>query len=618
MLYIVNKMWYTLLAIFRRYAVYLNKIPSKSTGRVFLTIVESYKERGKSRQRLIQSIGYLDELENEYDDPIAHFKALAKQMTFEKKQQQAEVTITFKPFADTLSVDPTEPNRKNIGYLALSSVYHALKIDYFLNNRRRCTKAEFNHNAIFKLLVFDRVLFPSSKRGAWFHKDRFFERMDFSLDDVYRALPLFTKYKDQFLSALHTSITKLYGRETSLVYYDVTNYYFEIDKEDELRKKGVSKEHRPDPIVQMGLFTDEKGIPISYGLFPGNTNDSITLPSMMGDLSYELDIDKMIIVADKGMMSGKNVARIRAEKNGYVISYSVRGASKEFQDYVLEDEGYIAWTDEAKYKSRFQPRTIAYTNTKGEKEELTINERCIVFYSKKYADKAKRDRAKAVEKARKIAENPKLRAKMKLKGAAKYLDTLHYDQEGEIINTAKDDVVFDEAKLAEEEKLDGYYVIMTNVIGIGPEEKPFKQKSRYTKDGFFQLNRRVSDTDVIDMYKRLWKIEESFRVTKSTLQARPVFLSREDHIEAHFLVCFTALTIMRILEHLSEGAYGADRIAKSLRQASGSCLENGYYLFDYYDEVLRDLGSASNLDFSRKYLTNGEIRSMAAATKKTD
>lgn len=599
--------------------MFLVQIPNKKSGRIFLQIAESYRENGKTRRRTITPLGYLDEFIDVFDDPITHFKEVAKRMTEEKKAAQAVVPIPIMPAASLELDDQLEdPNRKNIGYAAISCIYHQLEIDYFLNNRRRYTNAKFNHNAIFKLLVFDRILFPSSKRGAWYHKDRFFEKMDFSLDDIYRALPFFAKYKDQYLAALHKRISKHYQRDTSVVYYDVTNYYFEIDKEDELRKKGVSKEHRPDPIVQMGLFTDEQGIPISYGLYPGNRNDCTTLPSMMGDLTYEFDIDHVIVVADKGMMSGNNVAQIRAERNGYVISYSVRGASKEFQKYVLDEQGYTNWGEHARYKSRIYPRTIEFVTNAGDTVRQVINERQIVFYSQKYADKAKRDRAKAVEKARKIAANPTLRSRAKMKGAAKYLNTVTYDTDGQLVTGLKDDVVFDEKKLAEEEKLDGYYVIMTNVIGTTEATVPFRGKSRYLKDGFFQLNRPVSDTDIIDMYKGLWKIEESFKVTKSTLQTRPVYLSREDHIDAHFLICFTALTILRILEHQLQGAYGAAQIAESLRKANGTYLEHGYYVFDYYDRILKELGNVLGLDFSKKYRTKADIRSMMGRTKKVD
>ena len=599
--------------------MYLVKIPNKKSGRIFLQISESYRENGRTRQRKVKALGYLDELEKSYEDPIAHFTEVAKQMTQEKKAAHAVVSLPIMPAAElVLAEDLEEANRKNIGYTALSSIYHQLEIDYFINNRRRYTKAEFNHNAIFKLLVFDRVLFPSSKRGAWYHKDRFFEKMDFSLEDVYHSLSFFSTHKDAYLKALHTRISKLYGRDTSLVYYDVTNYYFEIDTEDRMRKKGVSKEHRPEPIVQMGLFMDERGLPISYGLYPGNQNDCTTLLSMMAELTYDFDMEDVIVVADKGMMTGNNVSQIRAHHNGNVISYSVRGANAAFKQYVLDEEGYIPWGADAKYKSRFYPRTIQVSDTSGKKHPLVINERQIVFYSQKYADKAKEDRKKVIEKAREMADNPSKRSKAKRNGAGKYLHTIPYDEQGQVLEHLKEDVVFDEEKLAAEEQLDGYYVIMTNVIGTDQYTEPFIGKSRFTEEGYFQLNRTVTDTDIIEMYKGLWKIEETFKVTKTTLQARPVYLSREDHIEAHFLVCFTALVILRILEHLLEGTYGSAQLVESLRQANGTSLENGYYVFDYYDHVLQDLGRKLGLDFSKKYRTKGDIRTMVGKTKKVD
>ncbi len=401
--------------------MYVAKIMNKKTGRIFIQIVESYRDVDKmTRHRVIQPLGYVDELEKQYDDPIAFFKLQAKEMTRQKQEEQAALNISIRPATRLQKNDElTDSNRKNLGYAALSSIYHQLEIDYFLNNRRRYTKASYNHNAIFKLLVYDRILFPSSKRGAWFHKQQFFEQMDFSLDDVYRSLDFFLTHRDQLLMAMHKKITKLYDRDTTLVYYDVTNYYFEIDREDLLRIKGACKEHRPNPIVQMGLFMDEHGLPITYGLYPGNNNDVTTLIPMMADLTYDFEMKDMIVVADKGMMSGQNISRIRLDHNGYVISYSVRGAAKVFQKYVLDESEYTDWGTDSKYKSRIQPREIWVIDSKGNKKKTTINERQIIFYSQKYADKAKRDRQKAVAKARDLVKNPTKYTKASLQGAAK-------------------------------------------------------------------------------------------------------------------------------------------------------------------------------------------------------
>ena len=229
--------------------MFLRKCRYKKTGRTYLSIVQGYRNsEGKTRHKTIQKVGYLDVLEKEYEDPIAHFEKLAKKMTEEVREKT-------KPIQLSISIDKSMPvgtnNRKNFGYVAFSHLYHELELDYFIDNRRRYTDAQYNHNAIFKMLIYSRLLDPGSKKRAFEKRNMFFEKMDFSLDDVYRSLSFFAEFKDPMLLSMHKRIEKIYGRDTSLVYYDVTNYYFEIDKQDELRRKGYSKEHRRDPIVQM-------------------------------------------------------------------------------------------------------------------------------------------------------------------------------------------------------------------------------------------------------------------------------------------------------------------------------------------------------------------------------
>jgi hypothetical protein len=254
--------------------MYLKKNKTRN-GRIHLAIVDTYydKSRGYSRTKTIESIGYLDELEKQYDDPVSFFSSRAEQLNVEKKEMKAPAIMEFK-YSDTLQ--PGTNYTKNYGYCALSNIYHELFIDKFLINRQRHSKEEFDANTIMKMLVFSRLLYPSSKKSSYDERSRFFERDDYSLDDVYRCLSLLCKYKDNLQLWINDRIKKLYGRDSSLVYYDVTNYYFEVDEQDDLRKKGVSKEHRPNPIVQMGLFMDNSGLPITYELFPGNTNDCLT------------------------------------------------------------------------------------------------------------------------------------------------------------------------------------------------------------------------------------------------------------------------------------------------------------------------------------------------------
>lgn len=597
--------------------MFVNKILNKKTGRIFITICEGYREKGKVKQRTIKSIGYVDEYIDKFEDPIAHFKELAKKMTLEKKETERIENIQFK-VNENLALNTD--NTKNFGYLALSKIYHELELDYFINNRRRYTKAKYNHNSIFKLLVFDRIINPSSKLNSWNDRNRFFDKMDFSVDDVYRSLDFFNENKSSMLSLLNKKMETLYDRDTTLLYYDVTNYYFEIDKEDNLRKKGVSKEHRPDPIVQMGLFMDEKGLPVNYSLFEGNRNDCQTMIPLMQQNKEELGMKNLVFVADKGMMTGNNLGKIILDHNGYIISSSIRKGTADFQEYVLNEEEYTAIGEEGfKFKSRLIPRKIWITSqSTGKKKQVTINEKQIIFYSPKYATKAKNDRQKAVLKAMELTQKATLNSRLANTGARRYVKELSYDTKGELKQDFTGELIFDSQLLEQEERLDGYYAICTNVFGLEEGQKPLKHKCRWEDGNFLVLNKKVNDLDIIEIYRGLWKIEESFKITKSGLKARPVYVSRQTHIETHFLICFVSLLILRILETKLKGKYSAMAIAESLKKANCSYLENGYYLFNYYDEILKDLETEMKIGLGRKYMKLGEIKKALSTTKKND
>jgi len=570
--------------------MFLKKTFIKKTGRTNLAIVQGYRNKdGKPRHKIVQSIGYLDELTEQYDDPIVHFKQRAKEMTAEQKNRNEPIHLSVSPQA---SLPVGTDNRKNFGHVAFSYLYHELELDYFINNRRRYTKADYNHNAIFKLLVYGRLLQPSSKKKAFENRNLFFDKMDFSLDDVYRSLTFFNKHKDDMLLALHKRIRTLYGRDTSLVYYDVTNYYFEIDKQDDMRRKGVSKEHRPDPIIQMGLFMDTDGIPLTYGLYPGNMLDKQTLIPMIRTIRKDYELGRIIIVGDKGMMAGDNIRQILLDKNGYVLSYSIRGANAAFKEYVLEEDGYRIGSEGFKIKSRIYPREITVSTLKGKKKKVRIEEKQVVFFSQKYADKAKADRAAAIHKAEHYISTPSSYNKASSHGAAKYIKDITFSTDsGEVISNTKQALFFDKDKLIEEEKYDGYYAIVTSELD-------------------------TDDEKIIEMYRGLWRIEESFRITKSDLETRPVYVSSKDHIEAHFLTCFVSLVLARLLEKRLDRKYSVTAILESLNKCSCSLLEQNLYLFDYYDEILRAIGKELDIDFSKKYRTVQEIKKIIGNSKK--
>lgn len=582
-----------LITLFGGLIMYLRKCTSKKTGRTQLSIVQGYRDAsGKVRQKTILPIGYLDVLQQQYDDPIKYFEALARQMTEEYNQANSPIRLDINP-SQSLSLGTD--NRRNFGYAALSSVYHDLEIDFFFQNRQRMTNVQFNYNSIFRSLVFARLIAPASKRASFEYLKHFFERADFTLDDVYRSLPFFKKYQADLQLWIHEHIRQNYGRDTSLVYYDVTNYYFEVDEPNDMLRRGVSKEHRKDPIVQMGLFMDTNGLPISYGLFSGNTLDKQTLIPMMDKLQDDYSLGRIIVVADRGMITGDNIFQTLSDGNGYVLSYSIRGSAKAFKDYVLDPDGYVHKKDGFRLKSRLAPREIRVTDVlTGKKKTVMVDEKHVVFYSPAYAKKAKMEREEALGKARSMIREPQKYNRSTSYGAAKYIKNLSFDKKtGEILENTGKALEIDEALIAEEELYDGYYAIVTSEYGL-------------------------SDGQVIDIYRGLWKIEESFRITKSDLETRPVYLRNLEHIQAHFLICFVSLVIARILEYRLGRKYGVSPILESLRKCECSLVEQNLYVFDYYDEILKDIGELLGIDFSKKYRTLGEIKKVLGDVKKRD
>lgn len=585
--------------------MYLKKTTQRN-GRIYLSIADTYydKERKYARTKTIEKLGYLDDLQKEYDDPISFFAEKIKKMNMAKAEKKAEIILTFSPED---AVDPNHVYRKNFGYCILSRIYHELEIDEFIINRQRCAAFEYNANDIMQLLVFSRLLCPASKKNTYENRGFFYEKDNYSLDDVYRCLSFFNKHKSNLQLWLNERIRQKYGRDTRLIYYDVTNYYFEINgpdgylhktKEttgqhipDGFRKKGVSKEHRPDPIVQLGLFMDNNGIPVTYQLFPGNTNDCMTYRPNLSRVKKEYGLGRAIVIADKGMTTGDNIWYTLSAKDGYVFSMSVRGANKEIKSYVLQQDGYQWLGTEYKHKSRRCPRTIKVTAASGKKMNQTVHEKQVVFYSEKYDKRAKAERAAVIAKAKDMIVHPGNYTQATAYGAAGYIKNIQFDKDsGEIIQTGSI-LELDLDRLKQEEALDGYYLIITSEMD-------------------------ESDDRIIEMYRGLWKIEESFRVTKSDLEARPVYVSTQDHIEAHFLTCFVALVIARILEMKTAHKYCIGRLLDSLKKAECTHLQQNYYLFDYYDDVLKAVGDSFNVDFSKRIRTLADIKNIFAVAKR--
>ena len=578
----------------------LKQSPRKN-GRVYLSIEKAFRDKatGKPRAKTINSLGYLDELEKEYDDPIAHFKEVARRMT-EEENSKRKLTLSINMDEKLF---PGTNNRKNFGYAAILKIYHELGLDAFFKNKSRHEKFEYNTNSIMIMLVVSRLLSPGSKKKAFEEKDRYFERFNFSLANVYRSLSHFSNVAKEFQRYLNSQISAKYGRNTKTIYYDVTNFYFETDEADEFRKFGFSKEKRPNPIVQMGLAMDADGIPLHYELFPGNTVDKETFRPVIGEVRRNYDTGRVIVVADMGIITGDNIFYLQGKEkgknfNGYVFSFSVRGGTKGFKDYVLSDEGYAGRdgkpadeNTDFKIKSRRIARDINVTLPSGKKVKKTVYEKQVVFWARKYALKAQAEREEVLKKSHDLAANPQKYTKATSYGAAKYVKNIKFDEKSGEILEAKDHPVFDSAKVAEEAKYDGYYAMVTSEMDM-------------------------SDAEVIETYRGLWEIEETFRVTKGVLETRPVYVSLQDHINAHFLTCFIALTIMRIIQKKTGKLYSAEKIVDCLNKISCSNEHDNIYLFDYRSEISDTIGEALGIDFTNKRLRLGDIKNFLAQAKK--
>jgi len=574
------------------------KVSRRKTGRTYLSIVKNYRDKmtGQSKTSTVKSLGYLDELENEYDDPVAHFREIARKMTEEEK---AKKKLTLSINMDERLPEDAEGS-KNFGYAAILKIYHQLGLDTFFKNKARHESFKFNTNSIMILLVISRLLSPGSKKKAFEERRRYFERFDFSLVDIYRALSHFAELSKEAQRYLHEQITKTYGRDTKTIYYDVTNFYFAIDSPDELRKYGKSKEHRHNPIVQMGLAMDADGIPLHYELFPGNKLDKETFRTVIGEVRKNYDTGRIIVVADMGVITGDNIYYLTGGKNrnGYVFSFSVRGGTEAFKKYILDEEGYldskggpVEEETEFKIKNRVIARDINVTMVSGKTAKKTVYEKQVVFWAKKYADKAKAERGELVKKAMALVADPRKYSKATSYGAAKYVKNLEFDkQTGEVIE-AKKKPYFDFDKLAEEEKYDGYYAIVTSEL-------------------------EMLDQQIIDTYRGLWEIEETFKVTKGTLEARPVYVSREDRIGAHFLICFISLVIIRLIQKNTNRRFSADKIISCLNNITCSNEQDNLYIFNYRSEISDLIGRVLDINFTLKRLRLGEIKNILANSKK--
>ena len=584
--------------------MYLRK--SLSNGKIYLSFVQGYRdESGKSKQKTIEKIGYLEDLKKLYDDPIAHFKEIAKQRNAEEVNELVIKNI------NTKIIDESNP-RKNLGYIIPKRIYKELGIYEFLKEKSSKLKIEYNLQDIFELLVYSRILFPNSKLSTYNHKDMYFENYNFSEKNMYRSFDYLANYKDEILKLCWNNTKDLYNRDTSNTYYDTTNYYFEIsyndiDKIDEngnviekgLRKKGPSKEHRKSPIVQMGLLMDNNGLPMYYDLFPGNESEKTQMRPTLKKTKAKFDIGRTVIVADRGQNTSDNTVFIagkndddKTNHDGYVYGQSIIGADEEFRNWAVDQKGFITdiildeYNNEIhfKHKSRIFAKNVQIKKNNQRTVKYQIYQKQMVYYSQKYADKQKYERELAILKAKDLIANPGKYTQATSYGCTKYINNISFNKKtGEVADDSNLSLNLD--KIKDEEKFDGYYSIVTS-------------------------EKHLSDKEIRDIYKGLWKIEETFKITKSELETRPIFVWTPESIETHFLSCFIALLIIRLLEQKTNRKYSNHYIIDSLKKYSSTKIEHDIYLQDFRNDVIKDLEKTFNIDLSHKYLTLSQIKKL--------
>lgn len=604
--------------------MYLKKTLNRQ-GRIYLSFVQGYRDEfGKVKQKTVENIGFLDELSKSYNNPIEYFKNLAKEKNNEQIKEYTIKNLKSKTIDDN-------SHQKNLGYVILKKVYNELGISSILNKKQSSLNIKYSLEEIMKLLVFSRILFPASKNETYNNRDIFFDKFDFSLKDLYRSLDLFESMKDDIIKSIWNNTKDSYNRDTSITYYDTTNYYFEISYNDEdlidengnvlekgSRKKGPSKEHRKTPIIGMGLLMDKNAIPLSYDLFPGNESEKLMMRPTLKKTKSKFGINRTIIVADRGQNTSDNTVFIAGKNDddhinhdGYVYGQSIIGADKEFKtwaldqsefinDYVYGDDGNLitykaAVKDENgnilryedkpvifKHKSRVYAKKVKIKKDNKRKVVYQIYQKQMIYYSKKYADRQKHERELAIKKAKDLINNPGKYTQVTSYGCTKYINNIRFNEEtGEVPEGLELSLKLD--KIKEEEKYDGYYSIVTS-------------------------EKNLSDKEIRDIYKSLWKIEESFKITKSDLETRPVFVWTKEHIEAHFLTCFISLVILRLIESKTNRKFSTKSIINSLKQYTSNNLEHDIYLQNFTNDIIKDLSKIYNVDLSRKYLTLSEIK----------
>lgn len=559
-------------------------------------VIKSVTVDGKRTSKVIERLGNYEEVKIKAngEDPIVWAK---KYIDTLNKQEKENNNILNIPFYKNKILEKNTKYTFNIGYLFLQDIYYSLGLNNICNDITNEYQFKFDLNSVLSRLIYSRIIFPSSKLKTLELSNNFIEPPNFDYNHILRSLEVISKETDFIQAELYKNSKKYSKRNDKILYYDCTNYYFEIEQEEGIKQYGVSKENRPNPIVQMGLFLDGDGIPLAFNINPGNTNEQITLQPLEKQIINDFNNASFVVCTDAGLASNANRKFNDKENRKFITTQSI----KKLKDYLKE------WMfDKTGWHIPSIPNPIDLSNLDNDEElqekfkdtvfykERWINEngleqKIIVTYSLKYKNYQKNIRNSQIERAQKlINSNPKSISKPKQNDFKRFIEKT---------NTTKDGIVAEET----------YYNLNQEAIN---------NESKY--DGYYAVCTNLEDTaeEIIKINKNRWEIEESFRIMKSEFKARPVYLSRDDRIKAHFTTCFLALTIFRYLEKKIKSKYTVTEIIEALRNYNLRELKGFGYIPDYeLTDIIEDLQNIFNINTSTELNDYKKIQKICKQTK---
>ena len=512
---------------------------SKSKNTTIYYLSKSVRIGNKTTTKTVEKIGTYDEIKKKCGDmePLEWAKKYAAQRTAEEKKTKQDVIMRY---SSSSLIDKNIRRSCNAGYLFLQDIYYSLGLNKICDSISEKYKFDFGLNDILSMLIYSRIIAPGSKLSSLESAQRFLEQPKCELHQVYRALEFIAKENDFFQAELYKNSQNVIKRKKEVLYYDCTNYYFEIEDEDDFRKYGVSKEHRPNPIVQMGMFMDADGIPLAFSLFDGNQNEQPSMSPLEKKIIKDFDTSDFIVCTDAGLSSTANRKFNSIQGRGFVTTQSVKTLKSFLKDFCLDDDGWYLPGNNKKYKLSELDEDADYEKVFYKDRwinEDNLEQHLIVTYSIKYRNYQRTIRERQIERAKKYIESPSKLTKNRANDPKRFVEQGHCTKDGEVADKVVTSLNQDQINT--EAQYDGLYAVCTNL--------------------------EYDVSDIIRINQKRWEIEECFRIMKTEFKARPVYLSKKDRITAHFTSCFTALVIYRILEQKTGKEYTCEELIDTIR-----------------------------------------------------